>query len=193
MPESDLIAELRLTPHCDSERGQTLVEYALIIALVSLAAIAALGFLSGKIQGVFSKAGNSLNAIEVASTGGPAPCSGATVPECGTVTIVSLGGGSDPGIDDGDTLQAQTSGWTNNPLTRYRYVWSNGTANGAACATLGDTGNLGTGEVAPATFNYPTSEQFGGDAGDPWRVTVYAQNGSGWSTETATACVYVLD
>ena len=44
----------------DEESGQTLVEYALIIALVGIAAIAALGFLSGRIQGIFSKAGNSL-------------------------------------------------------------------------------------------------------------------------------------
>ena len=44
----------------DEESGQTLVEYALIIALVAVAAIAALGFLSGKIQGIFSKAGSSL-------------------------------------------------------------------------------------------------------------------------------------
>ena len=44
----------------DEESGQTLVEYALIIALVGIAAIAALGFLSGRIQGLFSKAGNSV-------------------------------------------------------------------------------------------------------------------------------------
>ncbi len=37
------------------ERGQGLVEYALIIALVSLAAIAALGFLSGEINDLFRK------------------------------------------------------------------------------------------------------------------------------------------
>ena len=47
----------------DKESGQTLVEYALIIALVSLAAIAALGFLSGKIQQVFQKAANTLNNV----------------------------------------------------------------------------------------------------------------------------------
>ena len=44
----------------DEESGQTLVEYALIIALVAIAAIAALGFLSGKIQDLFSNAGSSL-------------------------------------------------------------------------------------------------------------------------------------
>jgi Flp pilus assembly pilin Flp len=44
----------------DDESGQTLIEYALIITLVSVAAITALGFLSGKIQTMFSTAGSSL-------------------------------------------------------------------------------------------------------------------------------------
>ena len=44
----------------EREEGQTLVEYALIISLVALACIAALVFLSGKIQDLFSSAGNSL-------------------------------------------------------------------------------------------------------------------------------------
>ncbi len=47
----------------DEESGQGLVEYALIIAIVSLGAIVALGFLSGKINTLFSKAGNSLNTV----------------------------------------------------------------------------------------------------------------------------------
>lgn len=55
------------------ERGQGLVEYALIIALVGLAAIVALGFLSGKINTLFSKAGNSLNNVPVAAGGGTVP------------------------------------------------------------------------------------------------------------------------
>ena len=45
----------------DEESGQTLVEYGLIIALIALACVAALGFLSGKIQNLFSKTGNQLN------------------------------------------------------------------------------------------------------------------------------------
>jgi pilus assembly protein Flp/PilA len=48
----------------EGESGQGLVEYALIIALVSLAAVAALGFLSGKINDIFFKSGNVLNGIE---------------------------------------------------------------------------------------------------------------------------------
>ncbi len=47
----------------EDESGQGLVEYALIIALVSLAAIAALGFLSGEINDLFRKTGNVLNNV----------------------------------------------------------------------------------------------------------------------------------
>jgi Flp pilus assembly pilin Flp len=45
----------------DNESGQTLVEYGLIIAIVALGAVLALGFLSGKINDLFSKTGNKLN------------------------------------------------------------------------------------------------------------------------------------
>ena len=65
------------------ERGQGLVEYALIIALVSLAAIVALGFLSGKINGLFSKTGNSLDA-STAAVG-----SGGTPPGNGTIVTIA--------------------------------------------------------------------------------------------------------
>ena len=47
----------------DEESGQTLVEYGLIIALIALACVAALGFLSGKIQNLFSKTGSQLNDV----------------------------------------------------------------------------------------------------------------------------------
>ena len=45
------------------EEGQALIEYALIIGVVSLGSLVALGFMSGKIQGLYSKSGNSLNGI----------------------------------------------------------------------------------------------------------------------------------
>jgi Flp pilus assembly pilin Flp len=52
------------------ERGQTLVEYALIIAVVSLGSLVALGFLSGTIQDLFSKTGNAINGVAVAAPSG---------------------------------------------------------------------------------------------------------------------------
>jgi pilus assembly protein Flp/PilA len=45
----------------NDERGQTLVEYGLIIAIIALGAVVALAFLSGKINDLFSKTGNKLN------------------------------------------------------------------------------------------------------------------------------------
>ena len=44
----------------DQEDGQTLIEYALIIALIGIASIAALIALQGKIGNLFDRAGASL-------------------------------------------------------------------------------------------------------------------------------------
>ena len=44
----------------NEESGQTLVEYALIIAVIAIGAIAALFFLGGKINQIFSDTGSSL-------------------------------------------------------------------------------------------------------------------------------------
>jgi Flp pilus assembly pilin Flp len=93
------IAQLRGTTtthsgaHVREERGQALVEYALIVALVSLASIVALGFLGGKINDLFSKAGNSLNSVQLAS-GGTEPGTGAGT-GTGTSSGTGTGGGSD--------------------------------------------------------------------------------------------------
>jgi pilus assembly protein Flp/PilA len=43
-----------------SERGQGLAEYALILALIAIAAVAALGFLSGAITTILSSIGKTL-------------------------------------------------------------------------------------------------------------------------------------
>lgn len=53
------------------ERGQTLVEYALIIAVVSLGAVAALTFLRDEITSVFSDSGSALS--EAGAAGGTPP------------------------------------------------------------------------------------------------------------------------
>ena len=55
-----LITYLRARMELAREEGQALVEYALIISLIAVAAIFALGFLSGKINGIFTSIGNSL-------------------------------------------------------------------------------------------------------------------------------------
>jgi Flp pilus assembly pilin Flp len=52
---NDLMTRLiSMVTDAKDESGQTLVEYALIIALVSVTAVLALGALSGGINGVFS-------------------------------------------------------------------------------------------------------------------------------------------
>ena len=72
------------------ERGQGLVEYALIIAIVSLGAVLSLGFVSGKIDTLLSKTGNSLTSIEVA-----APAGGGTQTTPGGGTGETPGGGTE--------------------------------------------------------------------------------------------------
>jgi pilus assembly protein Flp/PilA len=47
----------------EEEEGQTLVEYALIIALVSVGLVAALTALNGSIAGVFTTIGDALAAV----------------------------------------------------------------------------------------------------------------------------------
>ena len=53
-----LIVRAALAPRRDE--GQTLVEYALILALVSIAAIAALGFLGFKVNSVLNAVANAI-------------------------------------------------------------------------------------------------------------------------------------
>ena len=47
-------------PSIEREDGQTLAEYALILALIAILVIGAVLFLSGKISGIFSDIGNNL-------------------------------------------------------------------------------------------------------------------------------------
>ena len=50
---------------CD-ENGQGMVEYGLIIALVSVAVLVALTALSGSVQNIFNKTASKFNAVSVA-------------------------------------------------------------------------------------------------------------------------------
>ena len=59
MVNSILIRLMNLQPR--DEEGQTLVEYGLIVALLSIAAIAVLGLLGGSITGVFQDVTDELN------------------------------------------------------------------------------------------------------------------------------------
>ena len=47
-------------PSVEREEGQTLAEYALILALIAVLVIGAVLFLSGKIDGLFSSIGSNI-------------------------------------------------------------------------------------------------------------------------------------
>lgn len=128
-----------------SESGQGLVEYALIIAIVSLGAIASLTFLKGSIAGLFSKAGSSISTVAVGAGGGgggdtTAPVVTITLPAdgannvdrksdfggaCGTLsgdaatislTVTRTSGGGSPSVFVNNVSVTCTAGnWTYNP------------------------------------------------------------------------------
>jgi pilus assembly protein Flp/PilA len=163
------------------ERGQGLVEYALILALVSLAAIVALGFLSGKINSLFSKTGNSLNTVNVSDGGGGTSTGtstgGGSPPTAGTVSI------SCPGArcDVSDTLTANLTGWSG--ATSTSYAWQQHETSGSTCST-------GSGWVAVGgnTASISAPPLIAG-AQDAIRVTVIGTNANG---STAPVCASVV-
>jgi len=171
--------------HCES--GQGLVEYALIIAIVSLGALVALGFLSGKIQNLFSKAGNSVNNVTVAA-GGSSGGGGPTPPTPGSVTITCPGA-----CDDNDTLTGTTSGWTSGTaILGYTWTWEQNPTDNCGLGTgWGNTDNDGGPNDPDPTQTYSPDDATG--SSDAVRVTVFATNAAGTSATSATACVSVAD
>jgi Flp pilus assembly pilin Flp len=140
-----------------NESGQSLVEYALIIAIVALGAIIALGFLSGKVNSLFSKAGNSLNNVQAASGPGGGPGGG--------------GGGAPatPGITGGpaDGSSGNTAAFTSPSFT----FTGDGTQTGFQCRLDG------------GTFTACTSPQgYSGLGTGGHTFQVQASNGSGTSS-----------
>jgi len=50
-----------------SERGASMVEYALLVGLIAVVAVLAVTFLGNGISGLFSHAGNSINNVNTGS------------------------------------------------------------------------------------------------------------------------------
>ncbi len=143
------------------EKGQTLVEYALIIAVVSLGALAALGFLSGRIQNLFSRAGNSIEAVTIGAPSGggtpppPPPVTSPPVPGALSLTCndPDIGGGGEP-CNDFETVTVNPGTWGGTPAPTLSYQWAtNGNENETPCTSGGWT-NVGTNS---ATFTLPDS------------------------------------
>ena len=140
------------------ERGQGLIEYALIIALVSLAAVLALGFLSGKINTLFSKSGNVLNNLASGSggTGGPpggppcaAPCgwAGGSPPANGT----HITGTADNFWMDGSTIQHWT-GSASGPAQPGLYDNNGGSGSSESSGSQHTNGEIRSYSMGGATF-----------------------------------------
>ena len=159
-----------------SERGQGLVEYALIIVVVSLGTIAALTFLRDNIRGLFSAAGSSI-ALGDGGSGGSGAGSGGgnTAPVAGTLSI-SCPGGS---CNNGEVATAVVdSPATGNPTpTILSHQWA--TSSDPNCG--GTFGNVGSNQ---GTYTLGTA----GGSADSVRVTVTWTNGVA-PNATASACV----
>ena len=160
------------------ESGQGLIEYVLIISVVSLGAVVALGFSSGKINTLFSKAGNSVNNVTVAVGAGtssgdttapivtiPSP-SGSNVDHdsnfggaCGTLpgdastitlTVTRTSGSGSPQVFvNGVSVNCTAGAWTYNPSGSMAE-----NRDYTSVATQSDSsGNVGT-----ATVNFHTKD-----------------------------------
>jgi Flp pilus assembly pilin Flp len=161
----------------EGQSGQTLVEYALIIALIALASIVALGFLSGKINSLFSKAGNSVSNVTVAEGSG-SPGGGGPVdppPVAGPVAIGCPGNR----CDDGDTLTAGLSGWTASSFT---YAWQQNSSSGETCGGGGGWNTVGGNSPTVSGLSIAGQQ-------DAVRVTVV---GHGGGPDTAPVCDDVI-
>ncbi len=57
----EFLATWLRTRFADSERGASLVEYALLVALIAVVCIVAIGFLGGEAKSEFNTVGSSVN------------------------------------------------------------------------------------------------------------------------------------
>jgi Flp pilus assembly pilin Flp len=70
MIETHLISRSRSTRPAGNAKGQTLAEYALVLAFISIVTISALAATSGQVKGVFTTVAVQ---IALAENGGPPP------------------------------------------------------------------------------------------------------------------------
>ena len=193
-----VIGRLRAAgPRLRGESGQGLVEYALIIAIVSLGAIASLTFLKGSISDLFNKAGNSINAVAVGADGSGGGGGGGGGPTPGTVTLAQLGGqGSNPSF----LMTATSVGWTGvGSGTPYTYTWEQGNIAGVGAPTncAGLTWSAFGAAAAGGATNTrapfdDTSGSGNGNSGDRcYRVTVVATGPGGSSSPVTSGALFV--
>ena len=171
----------------DAEHGQGNVEYALIVALVSLAAVLALGFLSGKINTVFFKSGSAVEAAAGASGG----AAGGTAP---TVVGVSTSGDDNDGlVENGESIVIAFSEALN-LSTMCGGGWGGGTLTTLADVRLAQSGTAdyisveaAGGACTPNTFTFGLLA-LGGDFITGSSRT-FADSTIAWSAGTSTLTV----
>jgi pilus assembly protein Flp/PilA len=184
------VVSFRRRLHRD-ERGQGLVEYALIIAIVSLGAVVALGFLSGKINTLFSNAGNSLDNITVAAAsdgggGGGGGGGGTSPPVAGSMSISCSATHFDGVCDDSPATMTVAPGtWGGSPTPTLSYQWATNGNGSAGCNTTDTAGWTNVGGSS-ATVNLPNISDFSGT--DLMRVIVTGSNADPGSPVKAAVC-----
>jgi Flp pilus assembly pilin Flp len=136
------------------ESGQGLVEYALILALVSLAAIVALGFLSGKINALFSKAGNSLNTVSVADGSGSGGTATGGTATGGTATGGTATGGTATGGGPVINITQQPPDPSSSSTATFQFTSSPaGTSYSCQVTGAGGSGPAPCSASTPITYN----------------------------------------
>ena len=120
------------------EGGQAVIEYALVIALVSLAAVVALSFLSSKVRGKIFDVGTAVEAAGagVLGVGGGGGSGGAP-----TITSVSTSGDDNDGlVENGESLVISFSEPLNLATLCPGSSWAGGTLTTLADVKLNNSG-----------------------------------------------------
>jgi Flp pilus assembly pilin Flp len=176
-----------------SERGQGLVEYALIIVVVSLGVIASLTFLRNNIRGLFSTAGSSI-ALGAGSGGGSSTPPAATSPPVqgtGGQAVSAIACSTDllfACLEPG-TASVSPGTWGGTPTPGITYQWASNANVGAACNTTDVTTNGWSSAGTTQTVTLPNITQFTTVA---IKVIVTATNTDPGSPVKIAKCYFVF-